>query len=41
MQPLGAEDPQVIGAYRLLGRLGSGGMGGCTWAAARAGARSR
>ncbi|WP_055555959.1 serine/threonine-protein kinase [Streptomyces sp. NBRC 110028] len=27
MQPLGAEDPQVIGAYRLLGRLGSGGMG--------------
>ncbi|MFI0821432.1 serine/threonine-protein kinase [Streptomyces sp. NPDC021098] len=27
MHPLGAEDPQVIGAYRLLGRLGSGGMG--------------
>ena len=27
MQPLEAEDPQVIGAYRLLGRLGSGGMG--------------
>ncbi|BBJ41888.1 hypothetical protein SSPO_046060 [Streptomyces antimycoticus] len=27
MDPLGAEDPQVIGAYRLLGRLGSGGMG--------------
>ncbi|MDX3226599.1 serine/threonine-protein kinase [Streptomyces sp. ME19-01-6] len=27
MEPLGAEDPQVIGAYRLLGRLGSGGMG--------------
>ncbi|MEU3756817.1 serine/threonine-protein kinase [Streptomyces olivoreticuli] len=27
MQPLHAEDPQVIGAYRLLGRLGAGGMG--------------
>ncbi|GHG75960.1 serine/threonine-protein kinase [Streptomyces griseocarneus] len=27
MQPLTAEDPQVIGAYRLLGRLGAGGMG--------------
>ncbi|MEU2874587.1 serine/threonine-protein kinase [Streptomyces olivoreticuli] len=27
MQPLRAEDPQVIGAYRLLGRLGAGGMG--------------
>ncbi|MCC3772912.1 serine/threonine-protein kinase [Streptomyces sp. UNOC14_S4] len=27
MQPLGPEDPQVIGAYRLLGRLGAGGMG--------------
>ncbi|MGW1075580.1 serine/threonine-protein kinase [Streptomyces sp. NPDC002537] len=27
MQPLGTEDPQVIGAYRLLGRLGAGGMG--------------
>ncbi|EXU65938.1 serine/threonine protein kinase [Streptomyces sp. PRh5] len=27
MDPLGADDPQVIGAYRLLGRLGSGGMG--------------
>ncbi|UQI43015.1 serine/threonine protein kinase [Streptomyces sp. HU2014] len=27
MQPLLAEDPQVIGAYRLLGRLGAGGMG--------------
>ncbi|MET7932436.1 protein kinase [Streptomyces sp. NPDC005322] len=27
MDPLGEDDPQVIGAYRLLGRLGSGGMG--------------
>ncbi|MFV8130595.1 protein kinase domain-containing protein [Streptomyces syringium] len=27
MQPLLSEDPQVIGAYRLLGRLGAGGMG--------------
>ncbi|MEU8889125.1 serine/threonine-protein kinase [Streptomyces sp. NPDC048442] len=27
MQPLEAGDPQNIGAYRLLGRLGSGGMG--------------
>ncbi|RLU79480.1 serine/threonine protein kinase [Streptomyces griseocarneus] len=27
MQSLGPEDPQVIGAYRLLGRLGAGGMG--------------
>ncbi|PHQ50948.1 serine/threonine protein kinase [Streptomyces cinnamoneus] len=27
MQPLLAEDPQVIGVYRLLGRLGAGGMG--------------
>ncbi|MCA6094609.1 protein kinase [Streptomyces sp. SCA3-4] len=27
MQPLSEEDPQVIGAYRLLGRLGAGGMG--------------
>ncbi|MET8570421.1 protein kinase [Streptomyces sp. NPDC004783] len=27
MQKLGAGDPQHIGAYRLLGRLGAGGMG--------------
>ncbi|WP_414168697.1 serine/threonine-protein kinase [Streptoverticillium reticulum] len=27
MQPLLPEDPQVVGAYRLLGRLGAGGMG--------------
>ncbi|MEU1820057.1 protein kinase [Streptomyces roseifaciens] len=27
MEPLLPEDPQVIGAYRLLGRLGAGGMG--------------
>ncbi|WKU45534.1 protein kinase [Streptomyces sp. VNUA116] len=27
MEPLRAEDPQVIGVYRLLGRLGAGGMG--------------
>ncbi|MFG2179046.1 serine/threonine-protein kinase [Streptomyces abikoensis] len=27
MQRLSEEDPQVIGAYRLLGRLGAGGMG--------------
>ncbi|MDT0546075.1 MULTISPECIES: serine/threonine-protein kinase [Streptomyces] len=27
MEPLGADDPRVIGDYRLLGRLGSGGMG--------------
>ncbi|MEU7137183.1 serine/threonine-protein kinase [Streptomyces sp. NPDC046261] len=27
MQALSVEDPQVIGAYRLLGRLGAGGMG--------------
>ncbi|TDC12890.1 DUF4352 domain-containing protein [Streptomyces sp. 8K308] len=27
MQPLGPTDPQVIGEYRLVGRLGAGGMG--------------
>ncbi|MER6994783.1 serine/threonine-protein kinase [Streptomyces sp. NPDC000410] len=27
MQPLEAGEPQTIGAYRLLGRLGAGGMG--------------
>ncbi|MEU6390209.1 serine/threonine-protein kinase [Streptomyces sp. NPDC046939] len=27
LEPLGAGDPQRIGAYRLLGRLGAGGMG--------------
>ncbi|MFG2772068.1 protein kinase [Streptomyces sp. NPDC048350] len=27
MQPLDAGEPRIIGAYRLLGRLGSGGMG--------------
>ncbi|MGW8378308.1 DUF4328 domain-containing protein [Streptomyces sp. ODS28] len=27
MQPLNAEDPDRIGGYRLLGRLGEGGMG--------------
>ncbi|MCZ7417368.1 serine/threonine-protein kinase [Streptomyces sp. WMMC897] len=27
MEPLGAEDPRVIGGYRLLRRLGAGGMG--------------
>ncbi|WP_175411474.1 serine/threonine-protein kinase [Streptomyces sp. TRM64462] len=27
MQPLEADEPRVIGPYRLLGRLGSGGMG--------------
>lgn len=27
MQPLGADEPSVVGPYRLLGRLGSGGMG--------------
>ncbi|MFE3766474.1 protein kinase [Streptomyces sp. NPDC059104] len=27
MQPLEAGEPRVIGAYRLLGRLGAGGMG--------------
>ncbi|WP_344265261.1 serine/threonine-protein kinase, partial [Streptomyces sodiiphilus] len=27
MQPLAAEDPRGVGPYRLLGRLGSGGMG--------------
>lgn len=27
MQPLEAGDPQAVGAYRLLGRLGAGGMG--------------
>ncbi|NEA54559.1 PQQ-binding-like beta-propeller repeat protein [Streptomyces sp. SID13666] len=27
MQPLEPEDPQSLGAYRLLGRLGAGGMG--------------
>ncbi|WP_143668450.1 serine/threonine-protein kinase, partial [Streptomyces carpinensis] len=27
MQPLGADEPATMGPYRLLGRLGSGGMG--------------
>ncbi|MGW9177443.1 protein kinase domain-containing protein [Streptomyces decoyicus] len=27
MEPLAAEDPRVLGGYRLLGRLGAGGMG--------------
>ncbi|GAA2113865.1 hypothetical protein GCM10009759_57720 [Kitasatospora saccharophila] len=27
MQPLGADDPQELGGFRLLGRLGAGGMG--------------
>lgn len=27
MQPLEAGEPHTIGAYRLLGRLGAGGMG--------------
>ncbi|UNO41268.1 serine/threonine-protein kinase [Streptomyces sp. MST-110588] len=27
MEPLGEDDPRVVGAYRLLGRLGVGGMG--------------
>ncbi|WP_143642441.1 serine/threonine-protein kinase, partial [Streptomyces viridochromogenes] len=27
MQPLGMDEPTVVGPYRLLGRLGSGGMG--------------
>ncbi|MEV8094322.1 serine/threonine-protein kinase [Kitasatospora sp. NPDC085879] len=27
MEPLGAADPARVGAYRLLGRLGAGGMG--------------
>lgn len=27
MQPLGVDEPTVVGPYRLLGRLGSGGMG--------------
>ncbi|MFB7706611.1 serine/threonine protein kinase, partial [Streptomyces niveus] len=27
MQPLDADGPRTIGAYRLLGKLGAGGMG--------------
>ncbi len=27
MRPLDADEPRVVGPYRLLGRLGSGGMG--------------
>ena len=27
MENLGAQDPRWIGEYRLLGRLGEGGMG--------------
>jgi hypothetical protein len=31
MKPLAADDPHTIGEYRLQGRLGQGGMAGCTW----------
>lgn len=27
MEPLAADDPRILGGYRLLGRLGAGGMG--------------
>ncbi|GAB7188553.1 serine/threonine-protein kinase [Kitasatospora sp. Ki12] len=39
MQPLLAEDPSVIGSYRLLGRLGAGGMG-CVYLGRTAGGRT-
>ena len=31
MRELQAGDPQRIGPYRLVGRLGTGGMGGFSW----------
>ncbi|MBV6701777.1 protein kinase [Kitasatospora aureofaciens] len=39
MQPLLAEDPSVVGSYRLLGRLGAGGMG-CVYLGRTAGGRT-
>ncbi|WP_107054571.1 serine/threonine-protein kinase [Streptomyces sp. NRRL S-350] len=39
MQPLLAEDPSVIGSYRLLGRLGAGGMG-CVYLGRTVGGRT-
>ncbi|MFF3066733.1 serine/threonine-protein kinase [Kitasatospora sp. NPDC057936] len=39
MQPLVAGDPSVVGSYRLLGRLGAGGMG-CVYLGRTAGGRT-
>lgn len=39
MRPLVAGDPSVIGSYRLLGRLGEGGMG-CVYLGRTAGGRT-
>ncbi|MFE2408503.1 serine/threonine-protein kinase [Kitasatospora sp. NPDC059408] len=39
MQPLQAGDPSVVGSYRLLGRLGAGGMG-CVYLGRTAGGRT-
>jgi hypothetical protein len=41
MEKLGAADPQRIGAYRLLARLGAGGMGQVFWRVPTGGGRSR
>lgn len=40
IKPLAAGDPSRIGPYLLLGRLGAGGWGGCSWPGPRAGVRS-
>jgi hypothetical protein len=41
MRPLHVDEPTVVGSYRPLGRLGSGGMGRVCLGRSAGGARSR